>query len=174
MNAVDEMSYNFRDVGVEMSYHATGILSGIKFKALFASVPAAFASYFGGNWGFLEMWFVLSVIDLVFGVAFAFKAGVFSRLKLYGWAVKALTHMITILICGVITVMLTRLTGYAAPLIDWFIFILVLTEAESILKTADKLGLPVHPLAKALVAKCKRRAESKLDELVGGKGNEND
>ncbi|MDR1367250.1 MAG: phage holin family protein [Candidatus Accumulibacter sp.] len=172
MNAGDDMAYKFSDVGGEMSYHLAGVFSGIKFKALVASVPAAFSTYFGGNWGFFETWFALSVIDLVFGVAHALKTDSFSRAKLYGWIVKALTHMLTILVCGVITVMLIGLTGHSFPLIDWFIFVLVLTEAASILKSAEKLGLPVHPLAKALIEKLRKRATGKLSEIAEGKEEE--
>jgi phage-related holin len=168
------MAYKFSDVGVEMNYHLAGILGGIKIKALIASVPAAFASTFGGNWGFFETWFVMSVIDLVLGVAFALKTSSFSRAKLYGWVIKALTHMGTILICGAITVMLIGLTGRSVPLIDWFIFILVLTEAASIIKSADNLGLPVHPLLKALVVRLRRRAEAKLRAMADGKESEGD
>lgn len=172
MNAGDDMAYKFHDVGVEIQYHVASILSGIKFKALVAGIPAMFATYFGGDWRFFEVWFALSVLDLVLGVALALKTSSFSRAKLYGWVVKALTHTGTILIFGVITVMLIGLTGHALPLIDWFIFVLAVTESASILSSAEKLGLPVHPLARALVEKCRRRAEAKLDALTSGKENE--
>jgi phage-related holin len=169
-----DMAYRFHDVGAEMAYHLQGVFGGIGIKALVASIPAAFESTFGGNWGFFETWFALSVIDLVLGVVLALKTSSFSRARLYGWVIKALTHLCTILVFGVITVMLTGLTGHSAPLIDWFIFVLVLTEVASIIKSADKLGLPVHPLVKALVVRLRRRAETKLKSLASGKETQND
>lgn len=162
----EEAGYKIHDVAEGMNYYLGGIFCGIEWKALVASVPAAFSTYFGGDWGFLETWLILNFIDLVFGVILALKTSTFSRSKLYGWVIKTLTHMCTILVFGVVTVMLAGLTGYATPLIDWFVFILVLTEAASILQSADKLGMPVHPLARIVVNKLRRRVETKIKKMA--------
>jgi phage-related holin len=170
----DDMSYKFHDVGVEIQHHLSRILSGIELKATVASVPALFTTYLGGDWYLAEAWFAFMMLDLVFGVAHGLKTSSFSRARLYGWVVKALTHAGTLLMIGVVTIMLKRLTGYPVPLLDLLVFVLALTEAASILATADKLGLPVHPLVKTLVVKLRRRAEAKLREIADGKDAEND
>jgi phage-related holin len=167
------MTYRFADVVGEMQYHFDHIVDSFPLKALVATIPSAFAASFGGDWRFFETWFVLSVFDLFLGVALALKTpgaepgqSAFSRDKLYGWAVKMLTHTCTILLFGSMTIMLSVLTGYKMPIIDWFVFILALTEAASIVKSADGLGLPVHPLAKRLLEKLRVRAAAKINDLA--------
>jgi phage-related holin len=167
------MSYRFSDVASEIQYHLIHVLTNFRFKAILACIPSSFSHYFGGNWHFVEIWFALNVIDLFLGVALALKTpgetpgeSSFSRAKLYGWITKSLTHICTILLFGVMTIMLSTLSGYTVPLVDWFLFVLVLTETASILSSADQLGLPVHPLAKTLVQKLRKRAETKIDDLT--------
>lgn len=165
-------SYRFADVATEIQYHLGGIFAGFKFKALVASVPALFSSVLGGDFHFFEAWFALNIVDLVLGVVLAYKTAEFTRARLHGWVVKTLTHMGTILLFGVVTVLFHKLTGNPAPMLDGFLFVLVLTESVSILDSADMLGLPVHPLLKAIVVRLRRRTEAKLKAIAGGKETE--
>ena len=182
------MSYTIADVTLEISYYLRNITDGASIKGILAVFPALFSALFMGEWYFFILWFLFNVIDLFLGVWLALKTkdpesgrSVFCRERLYGWVIKTLTHAGTIFIFGAVTVMISTLSGRIIPIIDWFIFILVLTEMASILNSANLLGLPIPPFALIFVRKLKGGAEKKIErvtellteEIRNGESNDN-
>lgn len=174
------MRYTFSDVCAEIGYYLRAIfLEGSSFKMCLAAIPALFSSTLLGEWYFFQVWFICNVIDLVLGVALALVTkdpdtgrSVFSRARLYGWVVKTLTHVGTIYLFGIVTVMVSKLAGHTVPFIDWFMGVLILTEMASITSSASKLGLPVHPLALLVLRKLKRGAEGRIKNLTNLNGED--
>lgn len=174
------MSYSsFGEVFHEVVYYGERILTGFTVKAMLATLPALFTSYLTGDWYIFELWFVMNVADLFLGVIIALKTkdevtglSKFSRRRLYSWVVKTLTHMLTIILVGLVTVAFSRISGYTVPVIDWFMFILLLTEIASVLNSASKLGLPIHPVAKSLVERLRRKSERKIEQLTNPEESE--
>ena len=58
---------------VEFLYHFDELLHCIHLKAFLASLPIAYATHFLGDWHLLEVYFFVSVLDLLLGVAYAVK-----------------------------------------------------------------------------------------------------
>lgn len=167
--------YSLTEVAAGMEHYIDQIFESFGLKAGFAAIPAVFVAFLGGNWHLFEAWFILNIVDLAFGVMVALKSidpvtghCRFSKRKIYGWVVKTLANMVTIIMVGIVTVFFAQVSGFAVPVIDWFMFILLLTEITSILDGADRLGFPVHPLARAIVAKIRRTTEHKIDEALDG------
>ena len=156
------------ETGNSMSQHLDQIFAGIQIKAALASVSALFISALGGGWFIFELWFILNVIDLICGVSLAIKDDCFSRRRIYDWVIKTFTHILTIILIGFVSFTLSYLAKYNIPILDWFVFVLVLTEVASIFNSLIKLGLPVPPLAQKIVAKIRNRTESKIDDFTDG------
>ena len=168
LRMVNDMSYKFSDVAGEMGYYLSAIMTNFKIKALISLVPTPFILYLGESSFFFEVWFALGIIDLIAGVSLALAQGVFCRTRLYGWVGKMLTHALTIMLFGVLSILLSELINMRVPLLDWFIFVLVITETLSVLKSAELLGMPVPAFALVLVEKMHDRAKRKADDLVDG------
>lgn len=173
------MAYSFLEVFNEIGYYCERILTGFTIKAVLATLPTLFAAYLTGDWYIFELWFIMNAIDLALGITLALKTrdpktgrNRFSRRRVYSWVVKTLTHMLTIILVGLVTVAFSRVSGYSVPVIDWFMFILLLTEIASVLDSAGKLGLPIHPVAKSLVDRLRRKSEKKIEQLTNPEESE--
>lgn len=159
---------SFSDVGIASMQHLEQIFAGFQIKAALASVSALFVSALGGDWYIFELWFIMNAIDLFCGVLLAVKVNRFARRRVYGWVVKTFTHVLTIILVGLVSYVFSLVSGYPVPVLDWFMFVLLLTEVASIIDSLVKMGLPVPPLARKIVTKIRRKSEAKLDELTSG------
>lgn len=163
----EQQTHTFIGVGQGTMQHLDQIFTGFPIKGVLAALPALFASHLSGDWHIFELWFVANAIDLVLGVVLTQKYARFSHRRVYGWVIKTFTHMLTIILVGIVSYTFASVSGYPAPILDWFMFILLLTEVASIIDSLGKLGLPVHPLAQKIISKIRRKSEVKLDELTG-------
>lgn len=157
-----------------ITYYASRIADSFTLKAAIATIPIAFTSELLGNWKLLELWFLLNVIDLILGIIIAIKEKKFDRRRLYGWVTKTLTHVLTIILVGIMTQGLYIATGHIVPILDWFIFVLLLTEVTSVLDSFIKLGAPVHPVAKDIVEQLRRRSAKQIKNLGDSENDEED
>ena len=101
------------------------------------------------------------VIDLLFGTWLAIRRERFD-LRLFGrWVVKVGTHFFVIFIVGLAIRSILEPLCISFPLLDLFLGLLICTEALSILKNMQRLGLPVPRLATRLLADMREQAEAK-------------
>lgn len=167
------MISDIKGVGAEMLHHWDQLTNALCLKVLISTALAFFSAYTGGDSYILLVWFFMNFLDLLFGVARALieldpdtGKNKFSRSRLYGWVTKTLTHGLTILVIALVASTLPLTQG--GWLINGLLFILLLTEAASILDTAALLGLPVPPAAIVLVQHLRKGAEARLRNFNGG------
>lgn len=163
-----------QQIGKRMTHYIDQILAGFQIKALVSTIPALFTTYLGGDWYIFEIWFLMNFIDLICGVIVAQKYAVFSRIRVYGWVVKTLTHVLTIIFVGLASAIFSSVSGYPLPILDWVLFILVLTEMASIIDSFVKLNLPVPALCVKIISKIRHRAEKKIDDILNKPGGGDD
>ena len=159
----------FLEVGAETVQHLDQIFTGFQIKMALAGVSSLFVSVLGGDWYVFELWFAMNVVDLICGIALAVRGNCFSRRRVYGWVVKTFTHILTIILVGLVSFTFSYLARYSIPVLDWFMFVLLLTETASVFDSLIKLGLPIPPLARKLVVRIRRKTEANLAEIIDNK-----
>lgn len=175
------MAYTLQELGMNMNHYIEQICAGITLKGLVSAVPALLSTYYGADIYLFKSWFVLNVVDLVFGIWLALKTidpetgkNKFSRRRLYGWVLKSFVQMGSIVLAGVITVSAERLGTEGIAIlgaifgetlfINWVLFLLLITEAASVVDSSEKLGLPVNPAIKACVKRFRKMTEEKFKD----------
>ena len=155
---------------VELLYHFDELLHCIHLKAFIASLPVAYATYFLGDWHLLEVYFFVSVLDLLLGVAYAVKRKKFSWRKVHSWSVKILVHFSTVVVVGVMAHVVSTALRHDVYILDAYVAVLTVIEIASVIKNARALQLPVPSILAALVAVVHKKAHkhvfSVLDEEV--------
>ena len=167
------MSYNFTQVGLEISYHLNRLMEGIAPKLGLAIAPAAVLTHLHINAYALYVWLFFMFLDLVLGVVWAISVDRFSRSKLYGWVVKLLTHSIALCLVGLLASVffLLPVAGFLEEgvqgLMTCALLVMILTEFVSIMDTSIKLNLPVPPVAARVVKGLQKRVDNNISHILG-------
>lgn len=164
------MSGNIAQIWSDFLHFIDRITSGFPVKAGVAVIPSLFTTHLMGDWYIFVVWMAAITTDFICGVLWAVINEEFSRDKVQRWVVKVATHMLTILIAGIVTVASYRVSGILLPFINWLMFILLLTELASILDMAVKFNLPVPETAIYIVRKMRDRTRQKIDKALGDEG----
>ena len=122
----ETMAYSFSEASGEVFGHWYQIVNAFSLKAAIATLPTLFSAYLMGDWYIFELWFIMNFCDLALGVTLACTEKKFSCRRLYGLVTKTLTHTITIILVGVLTFAFSTVSGVVIPVLDWFMFILIL------------------------------------------------
>lgn len=151
-----------KDLWFQVGHFFSQIWSGLwPVKAPFSLAVGFYSGYLGGDGVLLIVFSAMIVVDLFFGTLLAFLCRRFDP-KLFGrWVVKALTHFAVIVIVGFAAKSILGPLQINFPLLDLFLGLLICTEALSILRNMQRLGLPVPRLATRLLADMREQAEAK-------------
>ena len=151
---------------VELLHHFDELLYCIHIKAFIASLPVAYATHFLGDWHLLEVYFSVSVLDLLLGVAYAVKRKKFSWRKVHSWSVKILVHFSTVAVVGVMAYVVSIALRHGVYMLDAYVAVLTVIEIASVVKNARALQLPVPSILAALVAVVHKKAHKRADDLL--------
>jgi phage-related holin len=159
-----------REVAFRMREDLSSLFYAFWLKLLAALVLAgAFTRYIGGEPGLLEIYVAVFTLDLVMGVVRALKTKSF-RIALLGmWVIKLLTHFMCLTLVGLMWKASEFVFGSFPVLVNYFLFVMILTEAVSIVDNAARAGLPVPPMLSFMLVKLKRKGIKTLNQIVSDK-----
>jgi phage-related holin len=159
-----------REVAFRMREDLSSLFHAFGVKFLAALVLAgAFARYIGGEPGLMEIYIGVFTLDLVMGVTRALKTKSF-RIALLGmWVIKVLTYFMCLLVMGLIWKALVLTFGTFFDLVNYFLLVMIITEAVSIVDNAARAGLPVPPFMRFLLIKLKRKGIKTINQFISDK-----
>jgi phage-related holin len=140
----------------------------VKFLAALMLV-GAFGQYIGSEPGLLEIYVAVFTLDLVMGVTRAVKTKCFRIAILSMWVIKVLTYFLCLLVIGLIWKASVLAFGTFFDLVNYFILVMIITEAVSIVDNAVKAGLPVPPFMRFLLIKLKRKGIKTINQFISDK-----
>ena len=161
-----------KEVWFQAGYYFSQIWDGWMFKIPLATVAGFYTGHLSGDWVLLLIFSAMIGIDLIFGTWLAVRRQRFD-VRLFGrWVVKVGTHFFVIFIVGLAIRSILEPLSISFPLLDLFLGMLICTEALSILKNMQRLGLPVPRLAINLLTEAREKGEQKAADFF--KRPEND
>lgn len=155
-----------KETALDVTYYLNQIGAGACLKVPLALLASFYSSYLGGDWALLLGFLVLDVADLILGTSVALKTGRFSIIRLRKWVIKLLTYGACVVVVGLLNIGFARASGFKAPILDFFLLILMATEALSVFANMGKLGLPVPAVAVRLARGIHDKSCEKIDEAV--------
>ena len=150
----------------ELSYQFQEIVDCVHLKAFFASLPAAFAAHFLGDWHLLEIWFAMTCVDLLAGVWLAVKQNKFSWDKIGSWTFKMLVHACTIIAVGILAHAASIALKYDILILNVYLLILIMKELGSTVRNMLDMGWPVPRILVIIVSTVDRKAEKKVVTML--------
>ena len=156
---------NFQDLVFQINHYFTQIWAGWQVKLPLSLLAGFYTDHLGGDAVALVTWFAMIVIDLFFGTWFALKSRRFDVKSFGFWVIKLGTHSVVIIIAGAAFRSVLTPLGLNFPLLNLALGILVCTEALSIFKNMDRLGLPVPNLVVRFIDGLKSKAENQAEDF---------
>lgn len=151
-------------------YYFNQLWSGWQLKGaigLFASSCSVFyGQVFYGNWVLFCLWALFVTMDSALGAAVAVKNRKFTMARFRKFVVKVCAHVAIIALVGSLNHSFSQALGSALPITDWFLCVLLCTEALSIIVNMEKLNLPVPGVARRLVAAMDTRAQAAMESCL--------
>lgn len=147
-------------------YYLAQAWSGWPIKIPLATLGSLYATYIGGDWIFLLIYFVFFTLDLLFGTWLAIKEERFELRRFSEWVVKVGSHFFTIFVVGISLKSILGPLNVTFSWLDLCIGLLICTEAASILKRMHELGLPVPKIAVKLLSHAQLKAERAAEDLL--------
>lgn len=167
---VEQLTPFVNEVRQDLMYYFSQIWAGWPIKGAVGAgvccVTSLYTNFFYGNITLVFLWMILVTADLILGVMVALRKSKFTMARLKKFVTKVFAHALTIALFGVLNHSLTATSGYATPLLDWVMVLLLLTEGASILINMDKMGWPVPKIAHKIIAKMDKSANQKIDALL--------
>lgn len=167
---VEQLAPFLNEARQDVAYYIAQIWAGWQIKGAVSAVIAACSTFytgcFFGNWALFCIWVLFMTVDLGLGAALAIKKGQFTMVRFRKFITKAGTHVAIIALFGFLNHSFSSTAGTALPITDWFLCMLLCSEALSILSNMDKLGLPVPPVARRVIAIMHRKAHSAMEECL--------
>ena len=161
-----------KELWMQSTYYFWQIWDGWMLKVPLATVAGFYTGHLGGDWVLLLIFSAMIVIDLVFGTWLAIRRRHFD-VRLFGrWVVKVGTHFFVIFIVGLAIRSILEPLSIGFPLLDLFLGMLICTEALSVLKNMQRLGLPVPRLATRMLTDIQGQAERKAADFFSQPGND--
>ncbi|MDL2226985.1 phage holin family protein [Deltaproteobacteria bacterium OttesenSCG-928-M10] len=163
---------SLKDLAFQVTYYFGQIWAGWQVKVPLSIFTGFYVNHLGGDAAALVTWFSLVVVDLAFGAWLAVRRRRFDVRAFGRWAVKVATHCLVIIIAGLAFRSVLLPMGLTIPLLDLTLGLLVCTEALSILKNMQRLGLPVPKLAVRLIGGLSGKAEDKIEDFFNRPAND--
>lgn len=136
------------------------LMFGVWIKILLGGLLTVFTNIFFGDIVIAGFYAIFLAADLFLGVLYAKVVGTYTKRKLYGFVKKVVTCAIMLIIIGIISHSLFRITDVVIAMINWLMFVFILTEAVSIIDNLEKLGMPVHPVIKVVMKALRHKSAS--------------
>jgi toxin secretion/phage lysis holin len=161
-----------KEIWAQSNYYFSQIWNGWMLKVPLSTVAGFYTGHLGGDWVLLLVFSAMIFVDLVFGTWLAIKRKLFD-VRLFGrWVVKVGTHFFVIFVVGLAIRSILEPLSIDFPLLDLFLGMLICTEALSILKNMQRLGLPVPKLATRILADIQDKAEQKATDFFNQPEND--
>jgi phage-related holin len=162
-----------RDLVFQVSYYLGQIWAGWQVKVPLSFLAGLYVNHLGGDAVALLTWFVMVVVDLAFGTWLAVRRRRFDVRAFGRWAVKVGTHCLVITVAGLAFRSVLQPMGLPhIPLLDLTLGLLVCTEALSILKNMQRLGLPVPKVVVRVIGTLQDKAEAKVENFFSAPAND--
>ena len=126
----------------------------------------AYATHFLGDWHLLEVYFFVSVLDLLLGVAYAVKRKKFSWRKVHSWSVKILVHFSSVLVVGVVAYAASIAARYDVYILNAYVALLTTIEISAAVVKARTLNLPVPHVLVVIVAVVNKKAHERIFKVL--------
>lgn len=153
-------------VWAELLYYVDELIHCVHIKAIVASLPIAYASHFFGDWHLLEIYFGVSVADLILGIRLACKRGIFSWQKIHSWSMKILVHFSSIIVVGVIAHAVSIAARYDVYILDAYVALLMVMELSAAVVKAKALKWPVPDILIVIVTIVNRKAHKQIFKIL--------
>ncbi|MDR2947294.1 MAG: phage holin family protein [Candidatus Adiutrix sp.] len=154
-------------------YFLSQVWQGWSIKIPLSALAAFYTKQLGGGDAAL-LWIFSGMIfaDLALGTCLAVKRRRFNYHKFCRWVIKVGTHFSVIIVVGLGLRSILEPLGIDFPLLDLFMGMLICTEALSILKHMQRLGLPVPKLAARILTDVQARAENEAADFFSRPEND--
>ncbi len=152
------------------------IFSNFDIKAILAVIASFYTNYMAGEISLLIIYLGFNFLDLFLGTYRAIKEGRFSSTRFGQWTQKFLTHMLIIVMSGLLNYSVNTATDFRIPLLDFFLVLLIATEGISAINHMLLLSWPVPKIAVTIFQHTKKDAENKIHKHlnIGREGEENE
>lgn len=149
-----------------LAYYTQSLAAFWAEKVCLSGLVTAFVALCGGDavllWCMLALW----LVDFALGLSVALKRGRFRCRRLACGVLKIPAYCLYLLLVGVVNLALTRSIGVDVPLLNGFVAYLIVTDAVSVTKNMQLLGLPIPPPLRRIIVKSKEKIEKTVDEAL--------
>jgi phage-related holin len=146
----------------ELYDNATADLSQVFYalhiKSLLALPASILTHYLASDVSIFIIYLFIMFLDLIAGVAKALKTKTFRAQYLNRWVLKLGTQIFVIFLFGLTYYAFFLASGITFPILNYLVFILLITESVSIIDNMTKCGLPVPPIVRYLLNLIRRKA----------------
>lgn len=143
------------------------ILHGFYIKFA-ASVPLAWlTSAMGVQTSVLVIYLIFMGVDLILGAASAYQRNIYDVRRVRFWFFKLGTHLLILLVFGLVGKVINDTFGFSTGLTGALLFMIIITEAASVVDKLTMLGAPVPPFVKSLLSVLRKNAEAGLNTAAG-------
>jgi phage-related holin len=142
------------------------VTSGWYYKLITSAPVVAYSQFFGGDGYILLAFYAVFSMDLLIGIAKAFKNSSFKLRRVNLWLVKFVTYSLCLGIVGLLNGAVEHGWGVNVPVLDTVLIILIATEAISIFENLNEMGYSVPPFLLQLASRVKSKASKKLDKAL--------
>lgn len=149
-----------------LTYNMDQLLEGAWLKSVIATAGVFFVEVLYGDLIVLNIYLLFLFLDLILGVVKSKVYGTYRVKEIGRWVGKLLTHLLVILLFGLVCNSLFTTSGFLIPTVNWLLFCLTITELASILDNLRKLGAPVPPIVYKFLKILRRQAAKKLSTYV--------
>lgn len=150
------------------------VSAGASLKILITAVCLLYTEYFFGSLLAFEMYFALSFIDCIMGTWWSARNRTFSFPGLWKWPRKVFTHLLIVVVFGIMSHLIFILTGKPVPIVNGIWLWLASTEALSILTHASMLDLPVPNEMRIILISARRKSVKVVMQKFGDEKGESE
>ena len=141
-----------------VQYYLEQLMFGMGLKSAISAMLLFFTEFLYGNTVVLSIYFVMVSIDLMLGIARACLYGVFQYKILLHWMFKIVTHILLIVVLGLLCNSMYHTTGLTFSVVNWLLFCCTITETVSIIYNLKRLGCPVPFFVDKVMVLLRKRA----------------
>ena len=162
-----------KDLWFQVGHFFSQIWSGLwPVKAPFSLPVGCYSGVLGGEGVLLIVFSAMIVVDLFLGILLAFLCSRLDPMRFGRWVVTALIHSAVTGSAGVAAKSSLGPLQINFPLLDLFLGLLICTEALSILRNMQRLGLPVPKLATRILTDVQYQAEQRAADFFSRPEND--
>lgn len=167
MSGASSATGAFIELRVWVTHYVEQLMTGASIKVFFASVLTFFTNVLYGDKVVFMIYLAFALLDLVLGVTKAIVYDSFNPKYLLYWVKKLGTHMLLILLLGLLCNAFFHTSGVTVSFVNWMLFICSTTELASIIWNLKSLGMPVPPVVDVFLKVLRKRASSHIAQCFG-------